>query len=119
MLAALLAWNSQYKLNRRLKKSFWPVPVAAIVLALIVTPVIRWIDDQTRWTLLGVGLDGARALAGKLPGALLSLIVFFLSILLIAVQLASSQYSQRIIGRLFEQTRLKTVLAVFVFWLTY
>ena len=119
MQAHLLAWNSHCKMKRFLKKSFWPAPVAAIGLALIVAPMIRRLDEQTRWSILGGGLDGARSLVGNLPGALLSLIVFFLSILLIAVQLASSQYSQRIIARLFEQSRLKIVLAVFVFSHTY
>ena len=95
----MLSWHDRYVLRGFLKASFYLGPVSAILLAMAAAPAVRWIDEQTRWKILDAGLEGARSVVGNLPAALLSLIVFFLGTVLIAVQLASSQYSQRIIAR--------------------
>lgn len=116
---AFLDWSTRYKVKRFQRRSFSLVPISAILVAMAVTPLIRWIDGRTHWQLLGVGPEGAKALVGTLPSALLSLIVFSLSIILLAVQLASSQYSARIIARVFESTLLKWSLGIFTFTHTY
>ncbi|MBP1764337.1 MAG: hypothetical protein H6Q65_1395 [Firmicutes bacterium] len=114
-----MAWNTRYKVKRFLRKSFSLVPISAIVAAMAAAPLIRWIDGQTQWRLFGVGVEGAKALVGTLPASLLSLIVFSLSIILLAVQIASSQYSARVIARVFETPILRWALGVFVFTHTY
>jgi len=119
MNSVFMSWNTRYKVKRFLRKSFSFVPISAIVAAMAAAPLIRWIDGQTQWQLFGVGVEGAKSLVGTLPAALLSLIVFSLSIILLAVQLASSQYSARVIARVFEAPILKWTLGIFVFTHTY
>ena len=87
--------------------------------ALLAAPVFRWIDDQTRWTLMGFGPDGAKAVLGALASSLLTFIVFAFSIILLAVQIAGGQLSPRIIARVFESRVAKLTLGVFVFSYAY
>jgi uncharacterized membrane protein len=86
-----------------------------MALALLVAPLVRWLDGRTQWTLLGFGPDGAKAVVGALSSSLLTLIVFAFSILLLAVQVAGSQLSPRVIARLFETRLARVTLAAFVF----
>jgi uncharacterized membrane protein len=87
--------------------------------ALLAAPLIRWVDDQTRWTLMGFGPEGARAVLGALASSLLTFIVFTFSIILLVLQIAGSQLSPRIIARVFENRLAKLTLGVFVFSFAY
>lgn len=102
-----------------LHASLWLVPVASMAAAMLAGPVMRWIDEQTRWTVLSLGLEGAKAIVGGLASSLLTFIVFTISILLLATQMASQTMSPRMIARLFEYKRTKVTLGAFVFAWTY
>jgi uncharacterized membrane protein len=114
-----MSWLTRYLARRTLKSSLFLAPTASIVLALAVAPVVRWIDDRTRWTLLDLGASGAAAVVAGLSSSLLGLIVFAFSILLLAIQIAGGQLSPRIIARVFRARLLKVVLSAFVFSYTY
>ena len=86
---------------------------------LAVAPVVRWVDDRTRWALLDFGAAGAAAAVSALSSSLLGLIVFAFSILLLAIQIAGGQLSPRVIARVFRTPLLKVVLSVFVFSYAY
>jgi uncharacterized membrane protein len=83
--------------------------------AVLVARLVRWADDQTHWTLLGFGLEGARTVLGALASSLLTFIVFAFSILLLSVQMASGQLSPRVIARVFENRTTKLTIGAFVF----
>jgi uncharacterized membrane protein len=102
-----------------LRRSLWAAPVASMAAALLVAPLIRLADGQTRWKLLGFGLDGSKAVVGGLASSLLTFIVFALSIILLAVQVSGAQLSPLVIGRIFERRLVKLVLSAFVFTYTY
>jgi uncharacterized membrane protein len=102
-----------------LRSSLWLAPVVSIAAALIAAPLIRLLDDRTRWTLLAFGLEGSRAVAGALASSLLTFIVFAFSIILLAVQVAGAQLSPRVIARIFEGHLIKVVLSAFVFSFAY
>ena len=112
-------WHARHKIRHFLRTSFCLVPVLAIMAAIVAAPLIRFLDDNTRWKLIEISEDAARAVIGTLPSALLALIVFSLSILLLAVQLVSSQFSPRVIARFFEDRNVKWILGIFVFSHTY
>jgi uncharacterized membrane protein len=114
-----MTWLTRHRLRRYLRSSLFLAPSASILLALGVAPVVRWIDDQTRWTLLGFGAGGAGAVISGLSSSLLALIVFAFSILLLAIQIAGGQLSPRVIARIFRTRLLKVTLSVFVFSYTY
>ncbi len=112
-------WYVRYKIRHFFRTSFCLVPILAIMAALAAAPLIRAIDEQTRWNLIEISPDAARAVVGTLPSALLSLIVFSLSILLLAIQMLSSQLSPRVIARFFEDRDVKWIVGIFVFSHTY
>jgi uncharacterized membrane protein len=114
-----MAWLTRHRLRRYLRSSLFLAPSASILLALAVAPVVRWIDDETRWTLLGFGSGGASAVVSGLSSSLLALIVFAFSILLLAIQIAGGQLSPRVIARIFRTRLLKVTLSVFVFSYAY
>jgi uncharacterized membrane protein len=63
--------------------------------------------------------DGARAVAAIVSTAMLSFVVLFFSVLLLTVQIASSNLSPRVISRPFRSRTLKVSLGLFVFTLVY
>jgi uncharacterized membrane protein len=84
------------------------------------TPILRWIDQGMGWTLFGFGREGARPLLAMLAGSMVSLLVFVLSALLIAVQVASAQLTPRVIAATFLRDRVVKFtigLVVFTFML--
>src|ERR1019366_8947697 len=114
-----LSWIFRYRCRMFLRSSLWLAPVASIAAALVAAPLIRPLDDPTRWTLLAFGLEGSRAVAGALASSLLTFIVFAFSIILLAVQVAGGQLSPRVIARIFEGHLIKVVLSALVFPLSY
>jgi len=108
----------------------WPVPVAAIVAAVILGVAIPMADaalddDLPGWfaaLLFSGGPDAARAVLAAIAGSLVSATTLTFSLTVVALQLASSQASPRVL-RLFSRDRvvhrtLAMFLATFAFSLT-
>jgi uncharacterized membrane protein len=114
-----MTWLARHRLRRFLKSSLYLAPISSIVLALAVAPLVRRIDDMTRWSLFGFSAAGASAVISAFASSLLALIVFAFSILLLAIQIAGGQLSPRIIARVFQTRILKVTVAAFVFSYTY
>ena len=114
-----MSLSAQHRFRSFLPASLFPVAIAGMAAALLAAPAVRWIDDRTRWTLLGIGADGARAVLGALSASLLTFIVFVFSTLLLVVQVAGAQLSPRVVARVFERPLTKLTLAAFVFSFTY
>ncbi|MCI0685027.1 MAG: DUF2254 domain-containing protein [Gemmataceae bacterium] len=113
-----MTWKQRHALRRYLRSSLWPIPMACMALALVAVHLTFWIDAETGWT-LDISVDAARVLISTLEGSLLAFIVFIFSFLLVAVQLASAQFSPRVIARIFRDPFTKAALGVFVFDYTY
>ena len=114
-----MSWIFRYRRRMFFRSSLCIVPLICMAAAILTAPVIRWVDDQTRWTLLGFGPEGARAVVGALVASLLTFIVFAFSLLLLAVQVAGAQLSWGIIARVFESRLTKLTLSAFVFSYAY
>lgn len=113
-----MTWKRRNALRRFLRSSLWPIPLVCMMVAPLVARITIWIDQQTGWT-LDISVDAARAVVSTLEGSLLAFIVFIFSFLLVAVQLASAQFSPRVIARMFRDSFTKVALGVFVFDFTY
>lgn len=114
-----MSWLRRYQLRRMIQGAIWIMPVLAICLVLVVTPLLRWIDHITNCTLFNFSPDGARSIMGAFTSSMLTFVVFILSSLLIVVQLASAQLTPRIIAGVFANDRLKWILSIFTFAYTY
>ena len=111
-----MRWIQRYRITTFVRSALWLVPLGSMVLAMLLTPLLRQLDQATGWTLLGFGLDGARALLAMLAASMLSLLVFVLSSLLIAVQVASTQLTPRVIAATFLRDRpVKFTIGLVVF----
>jgi uncharacterized membrane protein len=110
-----MTWLQRYHLRGFIKSSLWLYPVVGLLAALMVAPVIRWLDRITLWSWLNFSPDGARAILGAFAASMLTFLVFVLSAMIIVVQLASAQLTPRIIGPVFSKRQVKTVLGIFTF----
>jgi uncharacterized membrane protein len=113
-----MTWKRQHALRAFFRSSLWPIPLACMVGAVTFAYLTLWMDRQIGWT-LNVSADAARTVGSTLAGSLLAFIVFIFSFLLVAVQLASAQFSPRVIVRVFRDPYTKTALSVFVFAYSY
>jgi len=109
-----MTWLQRYRLRDFSRRSLWLAPTVCLGLALLVAPGVRWLDRSYNWTLFGFTTDGARALLSAIAPATLMLIGLVLTTLLLAVQLASSQMSPRLIASSMARLSVKVCLSVFV-----
>jgi uncharacterized membrane protein len=115
-----MRWIQRYRIRTFVRSALWLVPLASMVLAVAVTPILRGIDQGMGWTLFDFGVQGARPLLAMLAASMVSLLVFVLSALLIAVQVASAQLTPRVIAATFLRDRVVKFtmgLVVFTFML--
>ncbi len=114
-----MTWLQRYRLRTFIQSSVWIVPLGGMVLAFILSPIMRGLDAMTGWTLLGYTPNAARTMLGALVASALSFVVFTFSILLVAIQLSSANLSPRVIVSFLNDRPVKLVLAAFVFTYTY
>jgi uncharacterized membrane protein len=114
-----MSWVFRKHLANFLKSSLWVVPALSTLAAFLSVPILRLLDRSLGFQFFRYTPDGARALASIVSSAMLSFVVFFFSVLLLTVQIASSSLSPRVISRPFRSRTLKVSLGIFVFNLIY
>ncbi len=108
------------------RASFWFVPslivAGSIVLAIgmIETTSAQLNEALTRWPrLFGAGAEGARSMLSTIAGSMMSVVGVTFSMTLVALALASSQYSSRILRNFLRNRRTQIALGIFVGIFTY
>lgn len=103
------------------RSSFWFLPAMmvlnAVLLAIALITIDATIDLHVveRWPLLfGVGAAGARGLLSAVAGSMITVAGVVFSITLVALSLASSQYSSRVIRNFMRDSINQVVLGAFV-----
>ena len=115
-----MSWKSRYRLRSYLRSSLWIVPVLAGMAERVFRAIIEPIEAHMGWTWLDIGVDGAKALASTVITLSLSFVVFTFGSLLIAIQVASGQYTPRIIATtLLRDNVIRYTVALFVFTLLF
>lgn len=114
-----MSWLARKRLRAFFKASLWVVPVFAMIAAMIFADVTRRLNDVLNLPFADYGLEGSRAVVAMIAAAMLSFVVFFFSVLLVTVQIASGNLSPRIIARPFRSKGLKLSLGLFVFTFVY
>lgn len=111
-------WNLCYRVRHYIKSSLWVIPIAAVVVELIVATFIHTLDARLGWNGMGFGLEGARVVGSTVITLSLSFIVFTFGSLLVAIQIASGQYTPRIIATtLLRDNVIRYTVGLFVFTL--
>lgn len=106
----------------QLTSSFWFIPggivVAAALLALVAVEAdSRFVTDALvrNWPrLFGAGAGGSRALLTAVAGSMITVAGTVFSITLVALSLASSQYSPRVLRNFMRDRANQAVLGIFV-----
>lgn len=100
----------------RLWQPFWTLPATiaagSLVLGLLLPALDQLIGEPWPWVFEG-GVTGARSVLGTIAGAMISVTGLVFSITMVVLQLASSQYSPRILGTFLESRTSQTTLGVF------
>jgi uncharacterized membrane protein len=113
-----MTWLQRYRVRHYVKNAIWIWPLLSMVAALGAVRLLEWIEEKIRWEST-LNPDTAQVVLGILASSMFTFIVFVSSALLVAVQLASSQLTPRIIAIVFKDPITKGSLTVFVFTFTF
>lgn len=101
--------------------SFWFLPtlyvLAAVVLGVALIEADQWFPPGTfeRWPrLFGAGAEGSRGLLTTVAGSMITVAGVVFSITLVALSLASSQYTSRVLRNFLNDRVTQSVLGTFV-----
>jgi len=115
-----MSWKSRYLAKSYLRSSLWIIPIGAILLETAFAYVVHVFDSLHGWQFLGFGIEGAKVVSGTVVTFALSFIVFTFGSLLVAVQVASGQYTPRIIATtLLNDNVIRFTVGLFVFSLLF
>ncbi|AWB86167.1 DUF2254 domain-containing protein [Mycetocola zhujimingii] len=113
-----------------LRTQLWPVPLAAAIAAVVLGQFLPFLDrqlennlsDAVSGLLFGGGPEAAQALMQTIAGSLVTVTSLTFSLTVVTLQLASSQFSPRLLRTFsrdrFVHTTLGLFLATFLFSLT-
>ncbi len=119
-----MAWPGGYgdpmsvrMLVERVTQAFWAIPALGAVLAAVTALVTVWLDRSyggSGGLLYGGGPDSARAILQTVATSVLTFAGLAFSITIVALQLASSQFSPRVLTSLLRDRWTQSALGVFV-----
>jgi uncharacterized membrane protein len=121
-----MRWNRAFSVRSYLKSSLWVIPMFALLLEQILNRLANFASDWLRqaglvdeaFNLLGLSLAGADTLLTTVITLNVSFIVFTFGSLLVAIQVASGQYTPRIIATtLLRDNAIRLSVGFFVFTL--
>lgn len=99
----------------RLWQPFWTLPAAVAASSLLVGLALPALDQSVEpwpWVFHG-GSEDARSVLGTIAGAMISVTGLVFSITIVVLQLASSQYSPRVLANFLESRTSQVTLGVF------
>lgn len=111
----MISFRTRWKIYEYVRNSIWIVPAlfaaVAIVLGILVP---QW--DQDHLTKIGIsyGPSAAQGILGAIAGGMITFTGFVFSILLLAVQFGSSQFSPRMLRRFLRDPTTKASLGLFM-----
>ncbi len=106
-------------LKDRVRTSLWFAPGIAVVTAVLLATLLIAFDpkdgrDELAWYLFDGGPESARELLSTIATSLLTFTALVFSITVLVIQLASNQFSPRVIRTFLQSRMTKTTMAIFV-----
>src|SRR6478752_5263428 len=115
-----MTWNRRYQLKSYLRSALWIIPLVAVPMEQVAWVLARTLDTRFGWKGLALGVTGAQAMFNAVITLALSFIVFTFGSLLVAIQVASGQYTPRIIATtLLRDNVIRYTVGGFVFTLLF
>ncbi len=111
----MLSWRTRWKIVEYVRNSIWIVPAIFSALAIAMGLILPGVDERTS-EVIGVsfGASAAQGILGSLAGGMITFTGFVFSILLLAVQFGSSQFSPRMLRRFLRDPTTKLSLGMFM-----
>ena len=109
------------------KTQLWPIPTIAVVVALVVgfglpeldSALNRHLSERVSGLLFGGDADAARSLLGAIASSLITVTALTFSLTVVTLQLASSQFSPRLLRTFTSDQFVQATLALFLATFTY
>ncbi len=99
-----------------LRDSLWLLPAVVVITSAALAGLLIAVEPSTAWTpwpmVFSGTPDGARALLSELAGATITVVGLVFSLTVIALQMASSQFTPRLLRTFLRDRGVQTVLAV-------
>jgi uncharacterized membrane protein len=115
---ATMTWLQRYRVRHYVSNSVWILPSLAIVTAIVTVRLLHESEKALRWE-SELNPGATQTVLATIASSMFTLVVFVSSALLLAVQLASSQLTPRIIAIVFKSPAIKLSLTLFVFTFTF
>ena len=111
-----MSWHARYRLREFLASSFWLFPALALLASWLVGKCVLWLVPELHWPRFDAAeVEGMRVSLAAFASSMLTFMVYAVSALLLAVQLASGQTSPRLIRLTFGRWEMKASASAFVF----
>jgi uncharacterized membrane protein len=111
-----MTWNRRYQVKSYIRSALWIIPLFALLLEQVVGELAQTLDTRLTWKGFTLGVTGAQELLHAITTLTLSFIVFTFGSLLVAIQVASGQYTPRIIATtLLRDNVIRYTVGLFVF----
>ncbi len=110
-----MSWRTRWRIYEYVRNSLWIVPALCAAIAIAMGIVLPEIDEHVTTTIgVAFGAEAGRAVLGALAGGMITFTGFVFSILLLAVQFGSSQFSPRMLRRFLRDPTTKVSLGIFM-----
>ena len=111
-----MTWLNRYRAKEFVRSSFWLFPSLAIFAAWLFAKLLLWFVPDPHWPRFDqADIDGLRTSMAAFASSMLAFVVYAVSALLLAVQLASGQITPRLIRITFSRWEMKFSTSLFVF----
>ena len=108
-----MTWLTRYRVREFVRTSFWLFPSLAILAAWLIGKSIVWFVPDPAWPRFdNADIDGMRTSIATFASSMLTFVVYAVSALLLAVQLASGQITPRLIRITFSRWQMKASTAL-------
>ncbi len=110
-----MSWRLRRQIYEYVRNSLWIVPGLFLILAIWLGIFLPDVDEGTKTTIgLSFGSGAAESILGAIAGGMITFTGFVFSVLLLAVQFGSSQFSPRMLRRFLRDPVTKFSLGVFI-----
>jgi uncharacterized membrane protein len=115
MVGTVISWRTRWRIREYVRNSIWIVPAILGAIAIAMGIVLPNVDENTNKTIgISFGSGAAQGMLGAMAGGMITFTGFVFSILLLAVQFGSSQFSPRMLRRFLRDPTTKLSLGVFM-----
>jgi hypothetical protein len=115
-----MSWRLRWRIYEYVRNSLWIIPGLLLIIAIWLGIFLPDVDEGTKTTIgLSFGSGAAESILGAIAGGMITFTGFVFSVLLLAVQFGSSQFSPRMLRRFLRDPVTKVALGVFIATFTY